>query len=295
MRFEIIGIVHYPSLPISLEVLAVIRLVHFGSNIVQRWYHTTDFKYFEEYWMLTSKVYYFMDTPVYVSNQVMFLQTLYFENEFWKCQNWIWNEIRFFIEHIRKCQSESTLILFWIGLILNKNGAYIAITHRLDDSDFVKNRSIKLAWFDWLKLCEHTTHCWLHTLLVMVCHQWLIICNMQLNKQLILKREHAVKCHSVMAADLNIWLLADHHGRLYRCWWRMLVTVSVGDILEIFLADLRCCWPIFALKSHAKNCHHHKVTKIKLSPTWLWLDGRKRQKYKSVTNISILFFFMSTK
>ena len=127
MRFEIIGIVHYPSRPISLEGLAVIRLVHFGSNIVQRWYHTTDFKYFEEYWMLTSKVYYFMDTPVYVSNQVMFLQTLYFENEFWKCQNWIWNEIRFFIEHIWKCQSESTLILFWIGLILNKNGAYIAM------------------------------------------------------------------------------------------------------------------------------------------------------------------------
>ena len=141
-----------------------------------------------------------------------------------------------------------------------------------------------------MKLCEHTTHCWLHTLLVMVCHQWLIICNMQLNKQLILKREHAVKCHSVMAADLNIWLLADHHGRLYRCWWRMLVTVSVGDILEIFLADLRCCWPIFALKSHAKNCHHHKVTKIKLSPTWLWLNGRKRQKYKSVINVSILSF-----
>ena len=38
----------------------------------------------------------------------------------------------FFIEHIWKCQSESTLILFWIGLILNKNGAYIEITH--DDS-----------------------------------------------------------------------------------------------------------------------------------------------------------------
>ena len=45
-----------------------------------------------------------------------------FRNAFWKCQNWIWNEIRFFIEHIRKCQSDLTLILLWIGLISNKNG-----------------------------------------------------------------------------------------------------------------------------------------------------------------------------
>ena len=181
-------------------------------------------------------------------------------SEFWKCQNWIWNEIRFFIEHIRKCQSESTLILFWTGLILNKNGAYIAITHRLDDSDFVKNRSLKSAWFDWLKFCEHTTHCWLHTLLVMVCHQWLIICNMQLNKQLIVKREHAAKCHSVMAADLNIWLSPGLCGQP--------PTETSG--FQLWDHDPR---PTVRLNA---------LTKI---PT----------KHKSVTNISFQYFSSSTK
>ena len=99
-----------------------------------------------------------------------------FRNAFWKCQNWIWNEIRFFIEHIRKCQSDLTLILLWIGLISNINGLKLSFLQQLDTvdyNDFVG--STKLWWCDWLELSiPHIADC-TRFLLRYATNDWLFV------------------------------------------------------------------------------------------------------------------------
>ena len=60
----------------------------------------------------------------------------------------------------------------------------------------------------WLVRIEHTAHSWLHTFFVAVCNQWLIICNMKLNNQLIAKIEPAkMSTHYERLIPSSIWTI----------------------------------------------------------------------------------------